>query len=103
MTDCKLTAPQTRAQDMAFVGQCSLQGLRSALPLRWSTPTGTPPSPKRDYRSHYVYPGWDNPTDPQAWTDLCEFDLVLRLVDFSGLRPILAQRLGSVPDTFPEC
>jgi hypothetical protein len=29
-----------------------------------------------------------------AWTHLSDFDLVLRLVDFSGLRPVLAQRLG---------
>ena len=94
MTDSKLTALQTRAQDVAFVRQCSLEGLRSALPLPWPTPTGTPPSPKRDYRSHYVHLGWDDLTDPQAWAYLSDFDLVLRLVDFSGLRPVLAQRLG---------
>ena len=94
MADPQLTPPQTRAQDVAFVRQCSLAGLRSALPLRWPTPTGTPPSPKRDYRSHYVYLGWDDLTDSQAWTYLSDFDLVLRLVDFSGLRAVLAQRLG---------
>jgi len=94
MTDSLPTASQTRAQDMAFVRQCSREGLRSTLPLCWPTPTGTSPSPKRDYRSHYVYPGWDDLTDPQAWTHLCDFELVLRLVDFNGLRPLLAQRLG---------
>jgi len=94
MTDAKLTPPQTRAQDIAFVRQCNLEGLRSALPLCWPTPTGTPPSPKRDYRSHYVHLGWDDLTDPQAWAYLSDFDLVLRLIDFSGLRPVLAQRLG---------
>jgi hypothetical protein len=92
MTDAKLTPPQTRAQDIAFVRQCNLEGLRSALPLCWPTPTGTPPSPKRDYRSHYVHLGWDDLTDPQAWAYLSDFDLVLRLIDFSGLRPVLAQR-----------
>ena len=94
MADSKLTPPQTRAQDVTFVHQCSLQGLRSALPLLWPTPAGTLPSPKRDHRSHYGYLGWDDLTDPQAWTYLSDFDLVLRLVDFSGLRPVLAQRLG---------
>ena len=94
MTDSLLTAPQTRAQDMAFVRQCSLEGLRSTLPLSWPTPTGTPPSPKRDYRSHYVYSGWDDLTATQTWEYLCDFELVLRLVDFNGLRPLLAQRLG---------
>jgi hypothetical protein len=32
--------------------------------------------------------------DPQAWQHLSDFDLLLRLVDFSPLRPVLAQRLG---------
>jgi hypothetical protein len=94
MTEIQLTAPQTRAQDEAFVEQCSLAGLRAALPLRWPTPTATPPSPKRAYRSHYTYLGWEDLIDPQAWAYLSDFDLVLRLVDFSGLRPVLAQRLG---------
>lgn len=30
----------------------------------------------------------------QAWLELGDFDLAVRLVDFSGLRPVLAQRLG---------
>jgi hypothetical protein len=94
MTDSKLSPPQTRAQDVAFVDQCSLEGLRSALPLCWSTPTGIPPSPKRDYRSHYAYLGWDELNNTQAWAYLSDFELVLRLVDFSDLRPVLAQRLG---------
>jgi hypothetical protein len=32
--------------------------------------------------------------DPAAWEHLSPFDLVLRLIDFRGLRPVLAQRLG---------
>jgi len=94
MAEIRLTPPQTRAQDSAFVRQCSLLGLRPTLPLCWPTPTGTPPSPKPDYRSHYTYLGWDELENPQAWAYLSDFDLVLRLVDFSGLRPLLAQRLG---------
>jgi hypothetical protein len=57
-----------------------------------------PPSPKRRYRSHYVYPGSEELLDPAAWAHLSDFDLVLRLVDFSGLRPVLAQRLGWTSD-----
>lgn len=89
-----LTAVEARARDADFVEQCSLWGLRRRLPLRWPTPTEVPPSPKRRYRSHYVYEGWDDLLDPAAWTHLSDFDLVLRLIDFSGLRPVLAQRLG---------
>jgi hypothetical protein len=90
----ELTPVETRAQDADFVRQCSLTGLASRLPLRWPTPPGTPPSPKRRYRSHYVYLGWEDLRDPNTWGHLSDFDLLLRLVEFDGLRPVLAQRLG---------
>jgi len=90
----KLSAVQSRARDSDFVDQCSLWGLQGRLPLRWPTPLNVPPSPKQRYRSHYVYQGWGNLLDLAAWEHLSDFDLVLCLVDFSGLRPVLAQRLG---------
>ena len=83
-----------RVQDSDFVRECSLPQLQDRLPLWWPTPPGMPPSPKRSYRSHYVYLGCQDLQDQQVWEHLTGFDLVLRLVDFSGLRPILAQRLG---------
>jgi hypothetical protein len=89
-----LPAVEARARDADFVDQCSLWGLRGRLPLCWPTPPHVPPSPKQRYRSRYVYQGWDDLLDPAVWTHLSDFDLVLRLIDFSGLRPILAQRLG---------
>jgi hypothetical protein len=90
----KLSAIEARAQDSDFVAQCSLWGLQERLPLCWPTSPDVPPSPKNSYRSQYVYLGWQDLQDPAAWDDLSDFDLVLRLVDFSGLRPVLAQRLG---------
>jgi len=90
----ELTPIETRVQAPDFVRQCSLTGLASRLPLRWPTPPGTPPSPKRRYRSHYVYLGWEDLRDPNTWEHLSDFDLLLRLVEFDGLRPVLAQRLG---------
>jgi hypothetical protein len=90
----ELTPIQTRAQDLAFVARCCFNALRHRLPLRWPTPPDTPPSPKKAYRSHYVYLGWENWDHPAAWEHLSHFDLILRLVDFSGLRPVLAQLLG---------
>lgn len=90
----ELDAPITRAQDTLFVRQCSLSGLADKLPLQWPMPPDTPPSPKRAYRSHYIYRGWDDLRDPSTWEHLSDFDLCLRLIDFSGLRPVLAQRLG---------
>lgn len=89
-----LTAVEHRAQDGLFVAQCSLQGLRARLPLPWPTPPGTPPSPKKAYRSEYVYLGWQDLNDPAAWEHCSEFDVLLRLIDYTGLRPVLAQSLG---------
>jgi hypothetical protein len=90
----KIRAVEARAQDSDFVAQCNFWGLQAQLPLCWPTPANLPPSPKTRYRSHYVYLGWQDLHDPAAWDNLSDFDLVLRLVDFSGLRPVLAQRLG---------
>ena len=88
------TAVEARARDSDFVDHCGLWGLQDRLPLGWSTPPGVSPSPKQRYRSHYLYQGWKDLLVLTAWTHLSDFDLVLRLVDISGLRPILAQRLG---------
>jgi hypothetical protein len=60
----------------------------------WPTPPGTPPSPKHAYRSSYTYAGWKDLCDLATWDTLSDFDLCLRLIDFNGLRPVLAQRLG---------
>jgi hypothetical protein len=87
-------APTARAQDARFVNQCSLSGLSATLPLRWPTPPDIPPSPKQAYSSHYIYRGWQDLGDPSVWQHLLPFDLCLRLIDFSGLRPVLAHRLG---------
>jgi hypothetical protein len=90
----KQTPPQSRAQDNDFVRQCSFAGLQSQLPLRWPTPSGIPASPKKQYRSYYVYLGYTDLHDVLSWQHLSSFDLVLRLVDFSALRPVLAWLLG---------
>ena len=94
MVDPRLSPPETRAQDRAFVRQSSFAGLRPRLPLRWSTPPGIPDSPKKQYRSYYVYLGYTDLNDGRSWRHLSSFDLVLRLVDFGGLRPLLAWLLG---------
>jgi hypothetical protein len=68
--------------------------LRDRLPFLWPVPDDVPPSPKKSYRSHYVYRGWEDFKDPANWEHLSGFDLLLRLIDFSPLRDVLAQRLG---------
>lgn len=89
-----LTPAETRAQDADFVIKCSMSGLGDCLPLVWPAPPDVSPSPKNDYRSHYIYLGGDDLDDPAVWEYLSDFDLLLRLVDFSPLRPVLAQLLG---------
>jgi len=94
MVPTKLSPAETRTLDQAFVEAGSLDGLRSRLPLAWPTPSDLPPSPKRRYRSRYHYQGWADLAEPLDWQHLSDFDLVLRLVDFEGLRPLLASLLG---------
>jgi hypothetical protein len=97
MGGTKGTPEQSRAQDAAFVSQCSLLGLQKSLPLQWPTPPELPASPKKSYRSAYRYPWQAEVSDPAqvvGWQELSDFDLLLRLVDFSGLRPVLAYLLG---------
>jgi hypothetical protein len=97
MHGAKYTPGQTRAQEAGFVSQCSLSSLRARLPLQWPIPAGTPACPKKSYRSEYRYAWGAVLADAQqvlTWTELSEFDLLLRLVDFSGMRPVLAQLLG---------
>ena len=91
---CALSPPQTRAQDPTFVQPCSFRGLRAQLPLRWPAPSALPDAPKKRYRSHYLYLGCDDLDDLANWETLSNFDLVLRLVDFSPLRPLFARLLG---------
>ena len=89
-----LAPTQTRQQHPEFVARCSFTALRPHWPLVWPAPPDLPPSPKRRYRSTYVYLGADDLDAPGVWDDVTDFELLLRLVDFSPLRPVLAQLLG---------
>ena len=82
---------QTRSQDADLVECVHFVNLQGRLPLTWPTPPNTPPSPKRLYRSHYRYPGYEKLNDSDAWNYLSLFEVLLSLIDFSGLRPVLAQ------------
>lgn len=66
--------------------------IRHLLPLRLLVPAEVPSWQPRRCRSHYR---WLVPDAPPDWRSLDDFDLVLRLFDFSAWRPILAQRLRS--------
>jgi hypothetical protein len=63
---------ETCAQDLAFVTQCSLDGLRQRLLLRWPAPPDIPPLLKNAYRSYYVYLSWQDLEDPTPWEHLSD-------------------------------
>jgi len=88
------SAVEHRAQDTEFIATCQWSTWRARLPLHWPSPPDTPASPKHTYRSRYVYPGCADLDDPAVWDHLSEFDLLLRFIDFDGLRPVLAALLG---------
>jgi hypothetical protein len=83
-----------RSQDAVFVDSCQLSALQERLPLLWPRPAHTSPSPKKRYRSSYQYPAWEELADLSNWAHYDDFELLLRLVDFSPLRDVLAERLG---------
>jgi hypothetical protein len=89
-----LTPTQTRQQHPEFVAHCSFAALKPQLPLRWPALPDLPPSPKRRYRSAYRYLGATDLDEQATWDNHSDFELLLRLVDFSPLRPLLAQLLG---------
>jgi hypothetical protein len=74
-----------------FVTTFKWETMRPLLPLRLMVPPDVPPWRPRHCRSHY---SWLPPEDIdlEGWDD---FDLVLRLFDFSPWRSILAQRFSS--------
>jgi hypothetical protein len=91
-----------------FVATFRWEAVRPLLPLRLVV-APTQPAPAADQpaalptwqprycRSHYL---WLPPEDalsasPTAWQGLDDFDLSLRLFDFSAWRPILSQRFAS--------
>jgi len=90
-----LPAAERRLLTAHFVETFQWQAMRPLLPLRLVAPPDVPPWQPRRCRSYYR---WLPPDDIQSTDDfegLDDFDLVLRLYDFSAWRPILAQRFAS--------
>ena len=89
--DTELTASQKRAAHPHFVTTFSIEALKDRLPFRFPVPKGVSPSPKRHYRSHYRYLGYDGLLVPTILATLTLFEVALYLIDFSPLRDYLAQ------------
>ncbi len=90
-----LPAAERRLQLPYFVETFRWESMRSLLPLQLPTPGETPAWSGRACRSYYQWLGGDDlPTSAEV-LHLDEFDLLLRLFDFSAWRPYLAQRFHS--------
>lgn len=88
-------AAQRRLLTEHFIDTFQWEAVRSLLPLRLVALPDVPPWKPRRCRSFYT---WLPPDDIRSADDLDgldDFDLILRLFDFSIWRPILAQRFRS--------
>jgi hypothetical protein len=90
-----LEAAERRLLSEHFVSTFQWEAMRPLLPLSLVDVAEVPPWQPRRCRSYYV---WLPPEEVLTMDDLKgldDFDLVLRLFDFSPWRPILAQRFRS--------
>jgi hypothetical protein len=90
-----LPAARRRLLTQHFVATFQWEAVRPLLPFRLPLPPDLPPWQPRLCRSFYR---WLPPDDIHSARDLeglDDFDLLLRLFDFSAWRPILAQRFKS--------
>jgi hypothetical protein len=90
-----IAAEDRRLLTEHFVGVFQWKTVRPHLPIRLALPPDVPPWRPRICRSYYR---WLPPPDIRSAHDLKgldNFDLVLRLVDFTSWRSILGQRFSS--------
>jgi len=91
----EIPAAQRRLLTEHFVTTFRWETIRPLLPLQLVVPPDVPPWHPRRCRSHYRWLPPEDPLSLDDWQGLDDFDLVLRLFDFSPWRPILAQRFSS--------
>ncbi len=101
-SDDTQTATRKRAAHPLFVVTWSLEALRPKLPLRFVGDARLPLPPKLRYRSEYRYLGSEVLFDPTERATLSQLQIVLYIVDFSGLqselgRGYLGAHKGQVP------
>jgi hypothetical protein len=78
-----------------FVATFSWDGIRPLLPLRLTIPPDVPAWPERLCRSYYRWLPPDDIHTARDFAGLDDFDLLLRVFDFSPWRLILGQRFSS--------
>ena len=89
-----LPAAERRWQLPDFVQTFQWESIRSRLPLQLPTPGAAPAWSGRVCRSYYQWLAEELPANAEL-LQLDEFDLMIRLFDFSPWRPYFAQRFHS--------
>lgn len=90
-----LTAAERRLCIPNFVALFRWEAIQPRLPLQLPTPGHPPPWPERLCRSHYRWLPSEGLHSSADLIGLDEFDLTLRLFDFSPWRPYFARRFKS--------
>jgi hypothetical protein len=90
-----LPAAERRLLTEHFVSVFHWQTVRPQLPFRLPIPAEVPAWQPRRCRSHYVWLPPDDIHTPEDLAGIDDFDLVLRLFDFTAWRAILGQRFHS--------
>jgi hypothetical protein len=90
-----LEAPERRLLVEHVVDTFAWSAVRPMFPLRLIVPPDVPPWRPRLCRSYYRWLPPEEMLTTEDLKGLDDFDLVLRLFDFSAWRPILAQRFCS--------
>ncbi|MBX7237739.1 MAG: hypothetical protein K1X65_25410 [Caldilineales bacterium] len=91
----KTPAAECRSLTTHFQRVFNWESIRPLLPLRLMVPADVPAWRPRVCRSYYRWLGSDDIQSTADLAGLDNFDLVLRLFDFSPWRPILGQRFKS--------
>ena len=83
-------AAAKRAAHPLFVPMWAAPSLQPQLPFLFPVDPNLPPSPKRHYRSQYRYLGPQDLLDKARRNTLSDFEIALRLIDFTPLERMLA-------------
>jgi hypothetical protein len=90
-----MEAPERRLLTEHFVSTFAWTAIRPQLPLRLVVPSHVRPWQPRHCRSYYRWLPPEERLTAEDLRGLDDFDLMLRLFDFSAWRPILGQRFRS--------
>lgn len=88
-------AAERRLYVPGFVASLQWEALQTHLPLQMAPLPNVPPWPGRRCRSYYQWLPPEATLTEAQWQGVDDFDMILRLFDFSAWRPLFAQRLRS--------